>query len=258
MGKPASVEIKEIFKETPKVKTFLLNITIEAKPGNFIMIWIPGVDEIPMAISSFDPLGITVEKLGDATQALHRKEEGDLIGVRGPFGRSFEITGEKIILVAGGVGIAPLVPLPELYEKEFTVLLGAKKKEELIFLDRLRENSSVEVSTDDGSLGYKGYVTDLYETHLKTSSYDLGIACGPEPMMYKSVQISMKNNIPCQISLHRYIKCGIGLCGQCCVDTTGWRVCKEGPVFWDKELELIKEFNKYRRGPDGRKIKRLD
>jgi dihydroorotate dehydrogenase electron transfer subunit len=79
------------------------------------------------------------------------------------------------------------------------------------------------------------------------------VTCGPEIMMKKIADLADYHKIPAQFSLERYMKCGVGICGQCCVDNVGWRICKEGPVFWDDEVKLITEFGKYHRDAAGRK-----
>ena len=108
------------------------------------------------------------------------------------------------------------------------------------------------ISTDDGSKGTKGFATDVAEKLLNDQRFASIVTCGPEIMMKKLMDMS--NNIPFQASLERYMKCGIGVCGQCCIGT-GLRVCMEGAVFDKKTLKKVEDFGKYKRDAAGRKIK---
>ena len=105
---PAAVTITKIVEETPSIRTFVFDREIAARPGQFVMVWVPGVDEVPMALSS--PSSITVQKVGDATAALFAMHEGDRIGIRGPYGNGFAVSGRTLV-VGGGVGASPLLPL---------------------------------------------------------------------------------------------------------------------------------------------------
>ncbi|HEY9246121.1 MAG TPA: dihydroorotate dehydrogenase electron transfer subunit, partial [Candidatus Methanoperedens sp.] len=128
--KPINVEIRKIVYETPTTRTFFFDTSFGLIPGQFVMAWIRGVDEIPMALSYEN--AITVQKVGDATSALFDLEVCDTIGIRGPFGNGFELKKGHILLVAGGVGAAPLAPLAEKAGSSgmtVTTLLGAKTKD---------------------------------------------------------------------------------------------------------------------------------
>jgi dihydroorotate dehydrogenase electron transfer subunit len=111
--------------------------------------------------------------------------------------------------------------------------------------------NTVAPTTDDGSHGFCGFATELAEKLLKENKYDLVVACGPEIMMKKLSLITEEHQIPSQFSLERYMKCALGICGQCCVDDVGWRICVEGPVFWADQLKLISEFGEYHRDASG-------
>jgi dihydroorotate dehydrogenase electron transfer subunit len=242
--KPVNAVITKIVDETPAIRTFFFDTSFELTPGQFVMVWIRGVDEIPMALSYEN--AITVQKVGPATSALFELEECDSVGIRGPFGNGFDIKNGHILLVAGGVGVAPLAPLAEKAATEgakVTTLLGAKTKDELLFRKRFEAVGKVRVATDDGSEGKHGYVTQLL---YDEKNYDQIYCCGPEIMMKKVLdKVTPKK---AQFSLHRYIKCGLGICGACCVD--GLRVCKDGPVFSGDVLKRT-EFGVYRRNECG-------
>lgn len=258
INKPRIVKITNTKRETPTIKSlfFLDEETSKAKPGQFLMIWIPGVDEIPMSISSINPPGITVKRVGKATEIIHNLDKGDEIGIKGPFGNGFMITGQKVLIVGGGVGVAPLLPLIRLLVREGkkgTVILGAKSKEELLFEKEIMKIVGKEqliTCTDDGSAGLKSMASDQAAKMIEKNSYDQVYACGPEKMMYKISEITEDRGIPLQVAIERYMKCGFGLCGSCCIGS--FLVCKDGPVFTSQNLrELREEFGKRRRKPSG-------
>lgn len=256
MSAPEIVKILKVREETPTVKTFTLEKKIKAKPGQFAMLWIPECGEKPFSFSRLkDKVEFTVRKVGPYTQKMFALQEGDLIGIRGPFGDGyFRIAGNRVCVAAGGVGIAPLRPLiDELLEaeKELTVITGASTVKELIWLDELKKKDlNLLTATDDGTCGSRGSVCDVLHNLLENEEIDQIHTCGPESMMKVIADISHLKKIPCQISMERYMKCGTGICGQCCIDPSGKRVCKEGPVFTAKELK-DSEFGKYRRDASG-------
>ena len=175
---PVPVTIARVKKETPAIRTFVFEESFVHAPGQFVMVWVPGVDEIPMALSSEN--SITVQEVGDATKALFNLGPGAKLGIRGPFGNGFT-KGEKMLAIAGGVGAAPLLPLAR-SDCVMTMLLGARNETELLFVDQLDECTDVLITTDDGSLGLKGFVTALMDD-LNLGAYDRIAVCGPEVMM---------------------------------------------------------------------------
>ncbi|MCD6523335.1 MAG: dihydroorotate dehydrogenase electron transfer subunit [Candidatus Diapherotrites archaeon] len=247
-------KILEIKQETPTIKTFTLDTALEGTPGQFVMVWVPGVDEIPISISNFDPLQITVKEVGEATKALHKKRIGDYIGIRGPYGNGFGLVGERVLVVGGGVGIAPLRTLMKNKNKQFTVVLGAQTKSEIFFEEDFKRNADVFVCTDDGSYGKKAFATQLAEELIQNNRYDMVVACGPEIMLKYLFGITEKHKINAQFSMERWMKCGVGLCGHCSLDPTGWRVCKEGPVFSSEQLRKVTEFFRYKRDQSGTEV----
>ncbi|MCK4757189.1 MAG: dihydroorotate dehydrogenase electron transfer subunit, partial [Thermoplasmata archaeon] len=186
--------------------------------GQFVMIWIPDVDEIPMSISSATyPISMTIQKVGKATEVLHNLKPGDKIGIRGPFGKGFSITGQNILFIAGGVGIAPIMPALEraLAEgRKVMVAIGGRTGGEIAFMEKMKAlGVPLHMATDDGSAGFHGFVTDLAKELISNNNFDQIITCGPEIMMVKVLEIAGASNIPVQCSLERYMKCGIGICG---------------------------------------------
>jgi dihydroorotate dehydrogenase electron transfer subunit len=256
MHVPKIVEIKRIIEETETIKTLIFDWNGEpVKSGQFMMVW-NFQDEKPMSVSLINPvkneIGISIKKVGPFTEAVHSLQAGDKVGLRGPYGRGFEITGSKILAVGGGVGMAPISAFVEEARSKgvaVDVITAAVTKNELLFIDKDEKN--VYACTDDGSFGFCGFATELMEKILEDKDYDMVVTCGPEVMMKGVFEITEKLKIPTQFSLERYMKCGMGICGQCCVDDTGWRVCVEGPVFWSDEVRLISEFGKYKRDASG-------
>ena len=250
------VEITDVRRETHDTVSLYFNHDDNANAGQFYMVWIPGLDEVPMSISTIggDGLrGITVKDIGEATHALCTMNVGDRIGIRGPFGKGYTFAGERILLVGGGSGMASLIVAAERYaemKKEVTLCIGGRTDGDLLFRERGERSVRVEIATDDGSAGYHGFVTELAEQLMESEDYDMVVACGPEVMMRKMLDIAAARGIKFEASLERLMKCGIGVCDACALG--GYRVCKGGPVFPDKILLTIDEFGKRRRDAAGR------
>lgn len=231
--------------------------TMQAAPGQFAMVWIPGVDEIPMSLSHISPgeIGITVKGIGEATNALCSLQKGDRVRIRGPFGRGFTPKGRNPLLIAGGVGSAPLLPLARLFAEggvRPTVIIGAKRKGELVLVNEFRElGIEVLTASDDGSIGFHGTASDLFAKTLDgKADYDAAYACGPEQMLDSVAKTARKWNIWGQVALERLMKCGIGICGSCAINHK--LVCKDGPVFDFAELKTLPDFGSMKRDSAGR------
>ena len=244
-----AVTVTEIVDESPSVRSLYFAEAIDFSAGQFVMVWVPGVDEVPMALSS--ARSITVQRVGEATASLCSMQEGDLLGIRGPFGTGFPGDG-RILAVAGGVGAAPLRPLI-MGGRVDTVLLGARCADELLFTAELSGTARLLTATDDGSAGHHGFVTDLL-AGVDPAAFDRICVCGPERMMHAVLCALDREGIAGRgfFSLHRYMKCGVGLCGSCCIDPSGLRVCRDGPVFSGDRL-LGSEFGRYCRDASGRR-----
>ncbi|MBS3781764.1 MAG: dihydroorotate dehydrogenase electron transfer subunit [Candidatus Thermoplasmatota archaeon] len=253
MSRVKVVEIEKVEEKTPTVKSLFFDWGKDFKPGQFVMIWIPGVDEIPMAIARKKLDFITVKKRGEATETLHEMELDDKIGVRGPLGNSYSLEEDPILIVTGGCGGASLIE--GVYEaerlgKNVISCLGAETEEELLFRDEFSHLTDMKIATDDGSAGREGFVTELAAEVIDREDIGSVLTCGPESMMEKVVEMCFEKNIPVQASLERYMKCGIGICDSCAID--GKQVCIDGPVFRGEELVDIEEFGKFERKKDGR------
>ncbi len=251
------VEIEKVQRETHDTVSLYFTHHDDAKTGQFYMVWIPGLDEVPMSISAIEEDGrrsVTVKDVGEATHALCTMKAGEQIGIRGPFGKGYTLVGKRVLLVGGGSGMASLIVAAREYArvgKDVTLCIGARTKEDLLFGEQA--GIKVEVSTDDGSAGFHGFVTDLAERLLNEDDYDMIVTCGPEIMMKKMLDIASAREIKYEASLERLMKCGIGVCDACAIG--GYRVCKGGPVFPDTILLKIDEFGERRRDAAGRVVK---
>jgi dihydroorotate dehydrogenase electron transfer subunit len=248
------VKIISCVTESRDTKTFGFTMKGRAKAGQFIMVWLPGVDEIPMSLSSVGRTkSITVKAIGEATNALHKLKVDDIIGIRGPYGNGFSVKkNEKVLAVGGGVGISALMPLIRAFGAD--TVIGARTKAEVIMETETKKYSgNVKVSTDDGSYGFKGNAVQLAKEMMNSGRYDLVVGCGPEVMLYHLHKACADIGVRCQLSLERFMKCGAGLCGSCAMD--GMRVCEDGPVFDSEEITKLKEFGRIKRDPSGSKVK---
>lgn len=228
-----------------------------AKPGQFLNIKISaGLKPFlrrPFSIHNVNgnALSILYEIVGDGTKLLAGKKMGEFLDIIGPLGHGFDYRKEakaqasrQTIIVGGGIGIAPLLFLARKIKGNNKIaLIGAKTKTQVLCEKEFKNTGcDVKISTDDGSRGFKGRVTDLLKNFLQanrfTSQQAAIYACGPKPMLKAICSISQENNIPAQVSLEEHMSCGIGACLGCVVKTKNGlkRVCKEGPVFNAKEL----------------------
>lgn len=259
---PQTLLIKKVVQETELVKSFVFEYSLKAKPGQFVNLWIPRKDEKPFGVADQDEktFMVTVSKVGPFSAEVHALKEGDKVGFRGPYGKSFEFKkGEKIAMVAGGYGVAPLhFAAKEAMRADVEVdfILGARSEGQLVFKERFEAMEGVELhlATDDGSVGFKGFTTEVLADLMVNKKFDQVFAVGPEIMMKKVFEMAEKAGVHSQMSLERYMKCGFGICGQCCVDEVGLCVCKDGPVFGSETLRKIKEFGQYHRDSVGRKV----
>lgn len=255
---PVMMKIDKIINESDDTKSFMFKHSLDYKPGQFIMVWLPGIDEKPFAVSYFgeDFFGITVLARGNFTKLMHNMNVGEQVGIRGPFGHGFSIPDNvkdgsgNACVIGGGCGMASLTVLIEkLQGYNTTILIGATTKTKLLFKNRHKD---ITIFTDDGSEGRKGYPTDILENLHGKRRYDIIYTCGPEVMMSKAYKFCKKHGIQCEASLERYMKCGIGICGQCVCD--GQMVCKDGPVFNSQTLDKMNDFGSYSLLKSGQKV----
>lgn len=237
--------------------------SLEHEPGQFIMLSVFGAGDIPVSISSSPSVRgsfeICVRAAGKVTNALHRLEAGDEVGIRGPFGKGFPIRileGNDLLMIAGGLGIAPLRSLIRhvLYNRRdfgrVHILLGCKSPQEMLFVDEIdhwsqRMDVYYECTVDRASpdwVGHVGRITTLIPgVHLEPER-TFAIAVGP-PVMYKFViKELLAKKIPERqilMSFERHMKCGIGKCGHCQIQ--GLYCCQDGPVFSYDQVKNMSE-----------------
>jgi dihydroorotate dehydrogenase electron transfer subunit len=261
------VRIEETILETPTVKTLVFrdDLSYTARAGQFLMVWIPRIEEIPMSVMINCKDGyaaVTIRKSGIGSTALFDRQKGDLIGLRGPYGNKFILkkSYQNILIIGGGTGLVPLLRLASYVSKKkikATIVLGARTKKEVFFEKITRKitemsESTFLVCTDDGSYGIKGTTVSLMTSLVRENIFDCVFTCGPELMMKGVVGLATENSIPVQASLERYMKCGIGICGSCCLDSS--LVCQDGTVFNGRQLSKILDFGISYRDKDGQKI----
>ena len=236
---PEMARVLENRRESPWTHTLFFDREVKCAPGQFMMVWLPRLGEKPFTLSY--PNAITVKRAGPFTEQLAALEPGDPIGLRGPLGRGYPLM-RRPALIGGGVGIAELRLLALASEKPIFVL-GGRTAEEILFHEEFRKLGPVHVATEDGSLGAQGLVTSLLP--VQAPAYAV---CGPERMMAACMGLLPPERT--YLAIERYMKCAVGLCGQC--TCSGWRVCVDGPVFpgtWVREME---DFGRRRRAKSGR------
>ena len=249
---PAMLEVSDVIKEGKGQTSFFFRHNLDCKPGQFVMVWLPGFDEKPMAVSYYNKneFAFTSQAIGKFTNVLEKIKKGGKLGIRGPYGNSFSIK-EKACVVAGGVGMSSVSTLIDALKNPL-IIYGARTKEHLIYLKRYK-NKSILITTDDGSFGRKGFTTDVLEEVLKKNKkIKIVYTCGPEIMMKKVFDICNRYKIECEASLERMMKCGFGVCGACMVDDR--IVCMDGPIFNSKQLNNLSEFGNFSRLKSGRKV----
>jgi dihydroorotate dehydrogenase electron transfer subunit len=225
--------------------------------GQFVMVWLPGVGEKPFAlVESEKKISMCIKEVGNFTERLSKVKKGGILGIRGPLGKGFTCDGvKKALLVGGGIGAVPLVALArELRKKgcETDIISGARCADEVLFEEHFRKCGRHCVITDDGSSGRKGFATELLAEMCAKKEYDMVYACGPEMMMKNVLDFCLAKKIRAEFSLERFMKCGIGICGQCALD--GLLVCRDGPVFSSTELAESQDFGNYAYNKAGRKV----
>jgi dihydroorotate dehydrogenase electron transfer subunit len=251
-----ALPVLRVVEHGPDTRSFVLPAPFEASfPGQFVFAWLPGLGEKPFSISEHHggELELTIKALGPFSRAMMALEPGDKLGLRGPYGSRFEVPGPAVLL-GGGIGIAPIRFLARALEREgrgAPILLGARTRDEHVFIDDF-ERLGARFATDDGSFGHHGFVTQLLHDLPLTRDTTLH-ACGPEPMLMGVRRIAADLGLPVQLSMERYMKCGLGICGQCCMDGSGVRCCVEGPVLSEEQLAGITELGMTHRDATGRR-----
>lgn len=215
-----------------------------AQPGQFVHLKVNNLSapllRRPISIANADWSAGTIELIyrivGGGTAYLSGVPEGESLDCLGPLGKGFKLECERPLLIGGGMGLAPLVYLAKtLCPRPITVLMGGRTKEELFWEDVFAPVcDQLQLTTDDGTAGTKGFTVDVLPELIQAGNFDQIYTCGPRPMMEQVARLANQNSIACQVSLEEYMACGLGGCLACsCAGTDGRRrkVCTEGPVF---------------------------
>ena len=189
-----------------------------------------------------DTLTIVFEVKGEGTGWLSRRPVGHTVDVLGLLGNGFDAEGGPYLLVGGGIGVPPMLGCAGASDGTSTAILGFRSKDKAILLDRFAEDcADCLVATDDGSLGYHGFVDALVRQELeKKHHYQAVLACGPKPMLKSVAKVAAGFDVPCQVSMEERMGCGVGACLVCAApmrDGTVKHVCRDGPVFNAKEVD---------------------
>lgn len=223
----------------------------EMVPGQFVEVKVDGSETTflrrPISINNVDrennELHLLVAAIGDGTRRLASLTEGTKVNIVLPLGNGFTMPvspDKKHLLVGGGVGVAPLLYLGKKIKEmggEATFLLGARAAKDLLMIDEFKKYGRVFITTEDGSEGEKGFVTN--HSVLQNESFDMISTCGPKPMMVAVARFAQKAGIECEVSLENKMACGVGACLCCVEDTVEGHVCvcKDGPVINIKKLK---------------------
>ncbi len=241
---PHTVIVEDVVDETPTVRTLIFSddMMASAGPGQFAMVWVPGAYELPMSvmIAGGGRAAFTIRRQGPASTSLYNVPRGGRIAVRGPYGNSFDVRDGRLLLVGGGTGLVPLMRLISYADpgSKITLLMGARTESEVFFDDTAsgmllqHPGSRVMISTDDGTRGTRGRVTEMADDAIAGyagGAFDAVYTCGPEPMMYRVILSAHSRGIFAQASLERMMKCGAGMCGSCVAGPDV--VCRDGTVF---------------------------
>ncbi len=268
--RPEPYSVRQVLKETADTFTLTLEPANGAdgstfRPGQFSMLWVFGVGELPISISGHpaqhDRLVYTVRSVGQATHALVSREVGDGVGVRGPFGTGWPVEkaqGRDVLVIAGGIGLAPL--RPAIYEVlhnrnkygRLVILYGARSPRDLLYRKELaawarQPDTQVLVTVDYGGLSWRGHVgvvTTLFKYARLQPPQTLAMACGPEIMMrfvardLETRGLARENIF---LSMERNMKCAVGFCGHC--QYGPHFICKDGPIFsYDRMRPLLDKY----------------
>jgi dihydroorotate dehydrogenase electron transfer subunit len=272
--KMSSSKVRKVSAENYRVTTIEVeHALVEAEPGQFIMVWVPGVGEKPMSIGNRQPLTISVADVGPVSNALSKLKAGELISFRGPLGKPFTLPEAKnktrnpnpgsgkasagsrprILVIGGGYGVVPMYFLARCAREEGVdamAVIGGKSARDIIYEKQLfAVCSEVFITTDDGSKGRKGNVMAEVAPLMEGKRFDCVYCCGPERMMQAVAKLCKENKTPCQVSVERYMKCGVGVCGSCSIN--GKLCCVDGPVFDGEDALRLSEFGKRSREASG-------
>lgn len=242
---PTAVPILSVQQENYRTKTFVLDASLPAQPGQFVMLWLPRFDEKPFSLVSAGPLTVMVTAVGPFTHLLHGLNPGDRIWVRGPFGHGFTVPPHHrhIALVGGGYGVAPLLWLARAQSgitPQITAIIGARTAADVLYapqfqaLNATAPGHNLTITTEDGSRGVPGLAPTALKPILNAGAAVDGIyACGPHGLLAALDTLARRYHVPAQLSWEAYMRCAVGLCGAC--EHAGKLLCLDGPVLAGSE-----------------------
>lgn len=240
-GLPQALKIIDIRAENSYINTYILAGSLAAQPGQFVMVWLPGLEDKPFSLSQADPLQLTIAAVGPFTRAIAQLQVGDYLWVRGPLGHGFHLppgpaSDQHLLLIGGGYGVAPLLFLARQARAaggRVSMMIGARRQTDLLLVEEFEAlGVPLWLTTEDGSAGRQGLVTEALPEVLRSSTIPpTGVyACGPTGMLNAVANWGATAQIPVQLSWEAHMRCGLGLCGSCEVGS-GWLTCLDGPVF---------------------------
>ena len=243
--------VDQIRHENDMTSSLIMREPMQSEPGQFLLLWLPGIGEKPFSIAGNDPLIVTIADVGKMTHMIHEFKPGDRVWIRGPLGQGYKPYGKDALLVGGGYGASPLLLLAEkLIDKGLNVqiFLGARTKDLLILTDQFRKLPlTLHITTNDGSEGIEGFVTNPLEKsiqQLEDPQQACVYACGPKGMLLGIDGLCERYHVPRQLSWEAIMRCGMGLCGTCRIELPetwkepenlpgsrrAWLVCRDGPT----------------------------
>ena len=236
---PTAARILDVRQDNYRTRTFTLDLSLDAQPGQFVMVWLPRFDEKPFSLIDANPVTVMVTAVGPFSALVHTKQPGDRLWLRGPFGHGFAPLqpSEHCVLVGGGYGVAPLYWLAQLLggrTQRVTTIIGARSADDLLFaghfeaLQHAQTRYQLLATTEDGSAGQPGRVTDALAPLLAAGDVSAIYACGPHAMLAALEGAARRSGVPCHLSWEAYMRCAIGICGAC--EHEGRVLCMDGPV----------------------------
>lgn len=258
---PKPYKVREYFRETPDTFTITIDMKVQHDPGQFVQVSVPGIGEAPISICSDSRkyLKLNIRQVGNVTNALSKLKKGDTVLVRGPYGHGYpmkELSGNNLIIIGGGCGVAPLKGIIDYVEhhrtdyKDVHLFLGYRSPNDIIFtreIDEWKNKYQLQVSVDQNPHGEfcydgkTGYVTEVLKAANILPTSSVAFICGP-PVMMKFVIDILKtkgfHDDQIFISAERLMYCAIGVCSHCMI--RGKYACKDGPVFRYDEVKDFK------------------
>jgi dihydroorotate dehydrogenase electron transfer subunit len=238
---PIPFPIAQVTQDNYRTKTFVLDATLDATPGQFVMAWLPRFDEKPFSLVSADPVTLMITAVGPFSRLVHTLQPGNRLWLRGPYGHGFAVPADQthLALVGGGYGVAPLYWLAAnqlAHGASIDVIIGARTAADLLYVERFHKlgadakegQLALHLTTEDGSAGLPGRVTDALAPLLRERRIQGLYACGPHAMLAALQALATQAALPTQLSWEAYMRCGIGICGAC--EHDGAVLCLDGPV----------------------------